>query len=153
MSELASKDPDVSAVYEIDWELELVSQAERSRYFSSGEVVRAQIDTGWYYECTTAGRTSRHYPVWPRSSGETVEDGTVTWTARHPDDASVPSVSSAVWTVPSGLTLDSQQEQGMVTYITLSGGTDGEDYEVLCRMTPTSGNVVEQTITIPVRAQ
>jgi hypothetical protein len=41
----------------------------------------------------------------------------------------------------------------MLTHIVLSGGTDGVDYEVLCRMTPTSGNVKEKTITVKVRAQ
>jgi hypothetical protein len=152
-NDLAPKDPDVPAVYEIDWQDELVIEADRSRTFSTGDVVRAQRDTGWYYECTTAGRTSAHYPQWPREAEVTVTDGSVTWTARHPDDASVPSVSSADWTVPAGLTLDSQQEQGMVTYITLSGGTDGVDYDVLCSMTPSSGNVIEQTIVVKVRAQ
>ena len=121
--------------------------------FRSAQFVRPQRGTGFYYECTTAGRTSAHYPTWPRAAAETVTDGSVVWTARHPTGSSIPTITSAVWTVPTGLTLDAQSEIGLVAFITVSGGTDGVDYDVLCRMTPSSGNVVEQTITIPVRAQ
>lgn len=151
---LAAKDPDVAAIYSIDWHDQLVQEAKRDFTFeTTGVYVQPQFGTGFYYECTTAGRTAKHYPArWPRAAGETVQDGSVVWTARAPG-AAIPSVQSASWTVPSGLTLDSQQELGSVTYITLSDGTDGEDYEVLCRMTPTSGPVMEQTIIIPVRAQ
>lgn len=151
---LDPKDPNVPATYEIDWIQQLVGEAERSADFEVGEVIRAQRDTGWFYECTTAGRTSAHYPTeWPRASAETVRDGSVVWTCRHPSEPTVPTVDSAAWTVPSGLTLDSQLETRYVTSLTVSGGTDGENYDVLCRMTPTIGNVIEQTITIQVRSQ
>lgn len=153
MTTLAEKDPDVIAEYSIDWHDQLVEEADRQAEFEVGQFVQAQRDTGWYYECTQAGRTSSHYPTWPRADGITVQDGSVIWTARHPSDATVPSASSAVWTVPDGITKDSQREDGAVTYITLSGGTDGVDYELICRMTPSTGNVIEQTITIPVRSQ
>lgn len=150
---LDPKDPDVAATYEIDWLEQLVGSADRSETFAEGDFVLAQTDTGWYYECTIAGRTSAHYPTWPRADAETVRDGSVVWTCRHPDDASVPSVQSAAWTVPDGLTLDAQVESGYITQVTLSGGIDGVDYEILCRMTPTAGSAIERTITIPVRAQ
>lgn len=153
MTTLAEKDPDVIAEYSIDWRDQLVEEADRETDFEAGQIVQAQRDTGWYYECTTAGRTSSRYPTWPRAAGITVQDGSVIWTARHPSDASVSLVSSAVWTVPDGITMNSQRESGTLTYITLSGGTDGQDYDILCRMTPTTGNIIEQTITVPVRAQ
>lgn len=150
---LDPKDPDVPATYSIDWRRELIGEALRQTEFVSGAVVRPQRGTGFYYECTTAGLTGRQYPTWPRAGGEVVRDGSVEWTARHPDDASVPTVSSAVWTVPDGITKDSQSETDTHTHITLSGGTDGEDYELTCRMTPSSGNAVDQSVTIEVRSQ
>src|SRR5688572_21302587 len=143
MTTLDAKDPDEPGTYTIDWHDELVIEAFREHAFAQGVFVQAQRDTGFYYECTTAGRTGRNYPhAWPRAAGETVNDGSVVWTARHPSSSNVPQVASAVWTVPSGLTQDSQSESGTLTNIVLSGGTDGVDYEVLCRMTPTVGSVV-----------
>lgn len=151
--DLDAKDPDVAATYTIDWHDELVIEAFREYAFGPGAFVQAQRDTGWYYECTTAGRTARNYPQWPRAAGQTVNDGSVVWTARHPTGSGVPQVSSAVWTLPSGITKDSQSESGALTNIVLSGGTDGVDYEILCRMTPSAGSVIEKTITVQVRAQ
>lgn len=151
---LDAKDPDVPATYSIDWHDAMINEAWREYDFPLAAFVQAQRDTGWYYECTTAGRTARNYPnQWPRVAGETVQDGSVVWTARHPSTSTVPAVSSVTWTVPSGLTLDSQSHSGAMSHAVLSGGTDGVDYEVLARMTPTVGSVIEQTITVPVRAQ
>jgi hypothetical protein len=148
---LEVKDPNVPATYSIDWIDELVDEASRETEFSLGTIVQAQRDTGWYYECTTAGRTSAHYPQWPRLAGETVADVSIVWTARHPDDVTTTEVQSATWAVPAGLTLVSQSQTGLVTQITVSGGVDGVDYEVTCAMTPTVGAAREQTIVIPVR--
>lgn len=151
---LDPKDPDVDATYSIDWSSELVMPAARESDFSQGEFVRPQFGTGFYYEATTAGRTASHYPTrWPRAAGETVQDGSVTWTCRAPSGSTLPSVSSAVWTIPSGIAKDSQSEDGFFTHITLSGGTDGESYELTCRMTPSSGAVREQSITVEVASQ
>jgi hypothetical protein len=150
---LAAKDPNVPATYSIDFHDAIVREPKRDYDFTTAQFVRAQRPTGFYYECTTAGRTSAHYPTWPRAAAETVTDGSVVWTARHPTGSTIPTMSSVTWTVPSGIVKDSQSEVGLVAFITLSGGTDGVDYDILCRMTPSSGNVVEQTITVPVRAQ
>lgn len=154
----SEKDPDVPATYPIVWDQLLVQEAFRGWQFSTGAIVRAQADTGFYYVAAPLGskaygRTAAHWPRWPRASGETVTDGSILWTAVYPADADVPVIASAVWDVPSGITQDSQSETGIVTYITLSGGTDGEDYEITCTMTPTVGNPIDQTIVVPVRSQ
>jgi len=151
---LGAKDPNVAATYTIDWHDELVVPAYREYAFAQSSFVQGQRDTGWYYECTTAGRTAHNYPQWPRAAGETVQDGSAAWTARHPSSSTVPQVSSAVWTViGGGMAIDSQAQGGALSSVVLSGGTDGVDYEVHCRMTPTIGAVMEKTITVPVRAQ
>lgn len=152
------KDPDVPRTYPIVWDALLVQEAFREYQFSTGALVRPESGTGFYYQGTPLGGkaygiTSAHTPRWPRASGESVQDGSILWTAVYPADAAIPQVSTAVWTVPAGITKDSQSETGIVTYITLSGGTHGEDYEVTCRMTPTVGNPIEQTIVVPVRSQ
>lgn len=153
MSELDPKDPDVEQEYAIDFSHVLVPFAPRSTDIGAGRVVRARRDTGWYYECTTPGRTSAEYPrMWPRESGATIQDGSVIWTARRPADVTVPTVQSAQWTVPAPLSEVSTSESGFLALIVVSGGVDGEDYALTCRMTPTTGKVIEQTITVPVRA-
>jgi hypothetical protein len=152
MTTLAPKDPNVPATYSIDFHDEVVREPKRDYDFSAAQFIRPQRGTGFYYECTTAGRTSGHYPDWPREEGLTVQDGSAVFTTRHPTALGL-SISSATWTVPSGLTLDSQTQVGLVAFVTLSGGTNGVDYDVLCRMTPSAGNIIEQTITIPVRSQ
>lgn len=149
---LDDMDPDVGATYSIEWIDELVAEARRDAAVGDGVIVQPQRGTGFLYECTTPGRTSAYYPVWPRAEGETVSDGSVVWTARHPDDAATALVGSATWTVPAALTLVSQSESGFITSITLTGGEDGVDYELTCRMTPTVGTPIDQTIVIPVRS-
>jgi hypothetical protein len=151
---LDAKDPDVPAEYWIDFYDRIVQEATRRTDFGVGVVLHFPRDTGWLYEVTTAGRTSAHYPIdLPRESGETLADGSAVLTCRHPSTVTIAEVSSVTWTVPDGLTLDSQREDGTIAYLTVSDGVDGVDYEILCRMTPTSGNVIEQTIVVPVRAQ
>lgn len=147
------KDPDTPATYEIDLFQAFVPEALRSREFLVDQLVRAQRDTGFYYRCTQAGRTARNYPTWPRAASETVLDGSVEWTTVHPDDATPPEVDTVVWEVPAALTLDSQSHDDHVARATFSGGTDGEDYDVTARITPTAGEPRDVTITIPVRSQ
>lgn len=151
--QLREKDPDVPATYYIDVRLRLIDEPYRRYSVAQGAFVRAQRDTGFYYEATAAGVTAQQYPTWPRAAGETVQDGSVQWTARHPDNATLPTVSSATWTLPSGITLDSQVLEPQLIRPTFSGGVDGEDYSITVRVTPSAGNSFDMTFTLPVRAQ
>lgn len=151
---LDAKDPDVPATYTIDWHDRLVSELARNTGYPLNAVVRPPLSTGWYYRCTVAGRSAAHRPSrMPRISGEVLQDGSATFVAVHPDDAAVPTVLSASWTVPSGLELDSEEKDSTTTSATFLGGTDGQDYSVTCRMSPSAGKPVEQTIVVPVRSQ
>lgn len=149
-----TKDPDVNETYAIDWQDQLVLSALREFDFVQGQVVKAPRDTGWYYECTTAGKTARNYPAqWPRSSGVEVADGSVIWTCRHPADTEIATVESVDWQIPDGLALVEQIQSGRLAIITVSGGEAGVDYDVVCRMTPSVGNAMERTETVRVRSQ
>ena len=46
------------------------------------DVITALPDTGLFYRATTAGTSAGSPPVWPTSAGQTVVDGSVTWTAQ-----------------------------------------------------------------------
>lgn len=71
------------ADYWFNWEYELAHYWRGAAEFQAGQYVLPEIDTGFEYECTTPGRTAAVAPrIWPSKTGETVEDGTVVWTAR-----------------------------------------------------------------------
>lgn len=150
----AEKDPDVSAEYEFDFLDVLVREADRRDWLEVGELVRYPVDTGYFYLVTSAGRTSSAYPsALPRDVDEELQDGSATLLCKHPSNAGGPTVATAAFTLASGITLSSQRESGTSAFVTLSGGTDGEDYDVLCRMTASNGQVFEQTAVLPVRSQ
>jgi len=50
--------------------------------YGLGVFVRPTVENGFRYEATTAGTTAAGEPAWPLVLGNTVVDGTVTWTCR-----------------------------------------------------------------------
>lgn len=76
------------------------------------------------------------------------------------------TISTVTWTVPDGITKDSDNKSAVTIHgvnysvntvctIWLSGGTDGRNYDIACKIV-TSGNparTLEKTIRIPVRHQ
>jgi len=61
------------------------------------------------------------------------------------------TVSSVSWTVPSGITKDSDTNTTTTATIWLSGGTAGTEYDLVCRVVTTGGRTEDFTITVPVR--
>lgn len=71
------------------------------------------------------------------------------------------TIASAAWTVPVGLTKDSQSiNSGAVTIdgtshpansvatVWLSGGTAGQEYSVVCRVTTAAGRINDRTFRV-----
>ncbi len=50
--------------------------------YALGVFVSKIAGNAYRYECTEAGTSGAGEPTWPTTPGETVEDGTVTWTCR-----------------------------------------------------------------------
>jgi hypothetical protein len=74
------------------------------------------------------------------------------------------TIATANWTLPAGITEDSSNTGAVtiagITYaantvatIWLSGGTDGENYILLCRITTSDGRTLDKSIEIPVRSE
>lgn len=72
------------------------------------------------------------------------------------------TISSYTVTVPAGITKDSDNKAAVtirgiayavntVVTVWLSGGTDGADYDVLCRIVTSDSRTLDQTMRIPVR--
>jgi hypothetical protein len=61
------------------------------------------------------------------------------------------TVASASWTVPTGITKNSQTNSTTVSLAWLSGGTAGTNYNVSCKITTSESRIDERTMTIIVR--
>jgi len=56
-----------------------------STAYSLGDFRAPTTDNGYWYEVTVAGTSGASEPTWPTTPGDTVDDGTVTWTCREHD--------------------------------------------------------------------
>lgn len=86
---------------------------------------------------------------WPPKDPNDVLDYAIDWNDVLDLDAD--AIASAVWTFPSGVTMDSQAEATGVTTVWISGGTAGTRYEISCRLTTTGGRTYDRTVTLSVR--
>ena len=92
------------------------------------------------------------------------EDGTNDGGASDIGELQGATISTTNWTVPTGITKDSDNKNEVtmrgitygantVTNILLSSGTAGLDYELLNRIETSDGRTLDKTITIMVREQ
>ncbi len=92
------------------------------------------------------------------------KDGTNDGSAGDTGELQGATISTTTWTLPSGITKDSDNKSALtmrgitygantVTSILLSSGTGGLDYELLNRITTSDSRTLDKTITIPVREQ
>jgi len=61
------------------------------------------------------------------------------------------TISTSTWTVPSGITKDSDTASTTATTIWLSGGTAGESYELVNQIVTAAGRTDDRTITVIVK--
>lgn len=59
-------------------------------------------------------------------------------------------ISTAAWTVPTGLTTVSTQVGTEKVKIIVSGGTAGENYKLSCKITTTDGRIDERSFALNV---
>lgn len=60
------------------------------------------------------------------------------------------AIESVVWTIPSGLTKESQTHDDTTATVWLSGGVDGRSYDVVCQITTSDDRTDQRTFTLPV---
>ena len=77
---------------------------------------------------------------------DAVLDYTVNWA----DWLGVDTISSSSWTVPTGLTEDSDSNTDQTATVWLSGGTVGQTYEVVNSIVTAAGREDDRTIVIRV---
>jgi len=79
---------------------------------------------------------------------EAVLDYGVDWSSWLTDSE---TISSSSWTVPSGITEDSNTSSDTKATIWLSGGTDGESYKLINHIITSAGREEDQTMWIVVK--
>lgn len=65
--------------------------------------------------------------------------------------ASGETITTAASTVSAGITKDSESNTTTTATVWLSGGTDGDDYLVTCRITTNQGRTDDRSMVIKVR--
>ena len=105
---------------------------------------------------TPSGRTmiARNAPrpmIWPAKDADEVLDYSIDFTDRLGDD-SISSVAFSLATA-AGLVIDDDTHSGPIATVTLSAGTAGSKGKVLCRVTTTDGQTMDETVQLPIRAR
>lgn len=91
------------------------------------------------------------------------KDGTNTGGATDTGELQGATISTKTVTAGSGITADSSSLAAVtikgvsyaintVVTVWLSGGTDGTDYDILCRITTSDSRTLDKTMIVPVRA-
>ena len=82
------RDLDYTSTYYAGWLMPgQVINWKATRAFAIGEWARStDTSVGLRFEATTGGTTDSSEPTWPTAAGDTVVDGTVTWTAREAEE-------------------------------------------------------------------
>ncbi len=86
---------------------------------------------------------------WPNKDPDEVLDYEIDWAARLTTD----TISTSTWTVPSGITKDSDSKTSTTTTVWLSGGTLGDSYEILNRIVTAGGRTMDQTVKLKIKTK
>lgn len=100
---------------------------------ATAEFIRPNVTSGFAYQATAVGTTGRAPPRWPQILGQTVVDGSITWTATTAGANGVFPISApAVTSDPAGLTIASVAvvENTKIEAV-FSGGILGQEYDAV----------------------
>lgn len=86
---------------------------------------------------------------WPFKDPDEVLDYEIDWTARLAGD----TISTSTWTVPSGITKNSDTSAASTTTIWLSSGTIGTSYSILNRIVTANGRTMDQTVKLKIKSK
>lgn len=127
--------------------------------FATGVRVRptlAALRSGFEFESSGGQSNGKKEPKWPTALGETVQDGSITWTAVALSvNGLLERVSAVAWVAPVGITVNPRvavDEAGLQeTLADISGGTSGTTYEIRADVTTTIGNIYAGVIELEVQ--
>lgn len=110
---------------------------EQNEPYSLLDFIRPTVANGFSYEATTVGTSGSKEPRWPTIIGNTVTDGSVTWSCRAAASGGVNAITAPSATSdPTGLTIASvsvsESHKILATY---SGGALGQSYDAVYSFT------------------
>ena len=157
----ACQRPNEKLDYAFDLLIELSRVWEANTEYATGVRVRpstTRLQTGFEY-ISSGGQTSgAREPRWPKVDGETVTDGSITWTAAVLSlDSLKDRISTVVWSAEDPLIAISDDVVGddagqQLVTAWVAGGEDGETYDVLAFITTTAGIQIERVLELSVKA-
>jgi hypothetical protein len=146
------KDPGETLDYAADFTSHCARFREPNTDYSTNAVVVPKRATGLQYKATTGGRSGTDEPRWPLTATQTVKDGSITWTAEAVNaDSLMRTLSSVSWAADTGITLGATSTSGTRSTVLISGGTEGQDYDVVCTGTCSDNTFPVVTFTIKIR--
>lgn len=107
--------------------------------YGTTEYVRPDPATGFAYECTIAGTTGTRHPVWPKVIGQTVTDGSVTWTCRAASTNGLNAITSpSAVSDPTGITISDvsvEEAHKILATYTPPASSEGQGYDAVFTFT------------------
>jgi hypothetical protein len=92
---------------------------------------------------------------WPSKDPDEVLDYKLDWLGTASDPGPLYGlsdiISNSLWVLPSGISKESDTHDDGSTTIWLSGGSAGETYQILNRITTADGRVFDQTVKLPMK--
>lgn len=84
---------------------------------------------------------------WPTKDPDSILDYSIDWSNWLEGD----TLQSVDWFLPAGITKENQSNTTTVATVWLSGGADGNVYNIVCRIVTAGGRTDEVTIRLPVK--
>jgi hypothetical protein len=144
-------------LYEIDLSSQVVEAWQANIFIAPSALIRPTQpnQNGYVYQNgSQQGQTGALEPAWPNPAAQTVQDGSVTWTALTPVNAGEDQIQSVVWSQVAPpdplLTISAQANSEVIASALIGGGTSGNIYTVLATVTMVSGAVYPIQIIITV---
>jgi hypothetical protein len=135
-----SQDPNANLDYRADFRSHCVRVREPGLTYANNVRIEPMVATGFQYNATIGGTTAREEPRWTRVVGQTVKDGSITWTCEVPNGAAIQrTLTAATWT-GEGLTISSPVNDQTSSRVFIGGGVEGQIYEVACEATFSDGS-------------
>lgn len=135
--------------FPINWTMEFANLWEPNQAYESGALVRPSTldgQTGFEYESSGGQSDGDTEPEWPAELNATVEDGSITWTAKELSLGSLRErISTATWPDVTGFTIENESvidEPGRQIASAQIGAPTAlsSKRSIRCEVTTTAGN-------------